>query len=227
MKTKSFYSLSSLEFTNTLLKELRVLGEPITRPQPVGNHVVMNKAINKLLDTYPDCPLTADDIKRMWNLHSKVRRLKRPLQGCEFLVRPLVTLNMPVSREFKQEIELVRHYLYEVVVSLHTALLHIGSLLKLPNTNERAYSALRGDIKEYKKFITDTAPYSICPYCKAIDWYQERCEVCCGQGWVDYRTYNEAPEMLRTDKAVAFEGRFIDIPAAIEKRNAEQARMGG
>ena len=222
--TKSFYNLSSLEFMQQLVAELQEQGEPIKLPGEVRNKKVMGRAILELLKQYPDCPLKEADIRRMWKLHADVRKIRRPMKGCEFLTKPFVKLGMPVSKEYRDEIELIRRNLYGVLVSLQSIYMYTRSMLSLRNANVKAFEAFQNDVAEYRKFIVDTAPYSLCPYCKAIDWYQEHCDVCCGTGWVDYRTYDESPEMLRTDKVVAFQGNIIDIPSALEKRQAEKGK---
>lgn len=224
MHKTPFLELSSLDIINRITKQLKNLGEPVYHVGDIHNEKVFLKACYAVMDEIEDFPLTERDMFRLWRLHGKIKRVRRPMNGVDFVITPFNTLDMPVTKEYLDEIETIRQCLYGMLLSLHQMRMFIYSLDLCSNANHDAVHALRKDVNEYFAYLKSTAPYGICPYCKGIDWYQQQCEMCYKTGWVNYDTFYGSPEKIRLEKVVWFDNKAIDIPLALERRQRELSK---
>jgi len=219
-----FRDTSTVELMQMILRDLKERGEPIRALHDKVNKKALRKSIYRITEMFDEFPLTEPDVLRLWEIHSKLKHVSRNFKRSHWLNSTFVTLDMPVTSEYLAEVEMIRHSIYGMIRSIESARMFATNLYNLGNANRSAVDALRQDMSVYLGYLRDTAPYSLCPYCKGIEFYQQLCESCHSVGWVDYNTFKKAPDQLTKEKTVLYNGNIIDIKLALEERQRELSK---
>ncbi len=92
------------------------------------------------------------------------------------------------------------------------------------------------ELPHYQQLLDDTSaglrnerPDSLCPYCKGIGGYQQRCTPCNGGGWVGRMRMENVPDQLLSEEPVVVmsNGRLEEVEFEPEEEEVEEGEGDG
>lgn len=133
---------------------------------------------------------------------------------------PINVMGLDVTREYLDDVEVVKRHLSQASVRLHQALALLTNLtnegpnLKEVCLYEPRITRLYNELKIVSQRLQNMVPASLCLYCKCLDGPREICKACMGQGFGTPEDMRDAPEeLLREgeDAMVSSQGKTVPI----------------